>query len=446
MVPRVLTIAGSDSGGGAGIQADLKTITLLGGYGMSAVTALTAQNTLGVAGIHEIPAVFVAQQLDVVITDIGVDAAKTGMLSNSIILRTVCQKLREFRVPNLVVDPVMVSKNEARLLSPEAEDTLRKELLPLARVITPNIPEAEVLAQKKINNPKEMREAAIRIQKMGARNVLIKGGHLRGPALDVLYDGKHFYEFVGERIETPHTHGTGCTLSAAIAVELGKGQALRDAIGTAKKFISLAIRMAVPLGQGRGPVNHYGPINREIEKYPVIQKLKSAFHILRGKNIASLLPEVQSNLGYALPLAQDPGDVAAFPGRFVRVGQEVTKVSDPEFGASQHIAQIILTVMTHDPEMRSAMNIRYGQDILAQARRMGLRVKHFSRQDEPLPVKRKEGASLSWGVQWVLERTSQIPDIISDRGDVGKEPMIRVLGRDPEEVAGKVLCLLRKRK
>jgi hydroxymethylpyrimidine/phosphomethylpyrimidine kinase len=339
----------------------------------------------------------------------------------------------------------MVSKNEARLLSPEAEDTLRKELIPLARVITPNIPEAEVLAQKKINNPKEMRDAAVRIQKMGARNVLIKGGHLRGPALDVLYDGKHFHEFVGERIETPHTHGTGCTLSAAIAVELAKGRSLRDAIGTAKRFISLAIRMAAPLGHGRGPVNHYGPINREIEKYPVLQKLKSAFHILHGKNITNLLPEVQSNLGYALPMAQDPGDVAAFPGRFVRVGQEVTKVSDPEFGASQHIAQIILTVMTHDPEMRSAMNIKYGQDLLAQARRMGLRMKHFNRQDEPLPVKRKEGASLSWGVQRVLERTSRIPDIIFDRGDVGKEPMIRVLGRDPEEVVRKVLCLLRKR-
>jgi len=442
-MPRVLTIAGSDSSGGAGIQADLKTITLLGGYGMSAVTALTAQNTLGVAGIQETPPAFVAQQLEAVLTDIGVDAAKTGMLSSSAILRVVCQKIRAFRVANLVVDPVMVSKNGARLLSPEGEDALRKELIPLARIITPNIPEAEVLAGRKIRNPKEMREAAVQIRKMGARNVLIKGGHLRGPALDLLFDGKRFFEFVSERIETPHTHGTGCTLSAAIAVELGKGQPLREAIGAAKQFISLAIRLAVPLGHGRGPVNHFASIKRDLEKYPVIQKLKSAFDLLRGKEIAGLLPEVQSNLGYALPWAREPEDVAAFPGRFVRLGREVTKVSDPEFGASRHIAQIILTVMAHDPEMRSAMNIRYGEKILAQARRMGLRMKHFNRRDEPPSVKRKEGSSLSWGVQWVLERTSKIPDIIFDRGDVGKEPMIRVLGRDPEEVARKVLRLLK---
>ena len=441
MMPRVLTIAGSDSSGGAGIQADLKTITLLGGYGMSAVTALTAQNTLGVAGIQETPPSFVAQQLEAVLTDIGVDAAKTGMLSSSAILRVVCQKLRAFRISNVVVDPVMVSKNGAKLLSREAEETLRRELIPLARLITPNIPEAEVLTQRKIRNPKEMREAAVQIREMGARNVLIKGGHLRGPALDLFFDGKHFFEFTGERIATPHTHGTGCTLSAAIAVGLGKGQSLQEAIGAAKQFISLAIRSAAPLGHGRGPVNHFASINRELEKYPVIQKLKSAFQLLRGKEIADLLPEVQSNLGYALPWAREPEEVAAFPGRFVRLGQEVTKVADPEFGASRHIAQIILTVMAYDPEMRSAMNIKYGGEILAQARRMGLRVKHFNRQDEPRPVKRKEGSILSWGVHGVLEKTSKIPDIIFDRGDVGKEPMIRVLGRDPEDVVRKVLCL-----
>jgi len=441
MMPRILTIAGSDSGGGAGIQADLKTITLLGGYGMSVITALTAQNTLGVSGIHEVPADFVAKQLEAVLTDIGADAAKTGMLSNSMIIRAVCGSLRRFRIPNLVVDPVMVSKNGARLLSPEAEDTLRQELIPLARVITPNIPEAEVLAQKKIRKATDLREAAVRIQKMGARYVLIKGGHLRGPALDLLFDGKKFYEFYGERIQTPHTHGTGCTLSAAIAAELGKGKTVREAIANAKQYIRAAIRFATPLGHGRGPVNHYAPLQRELEKYEVIQKLKRAFQILSGKKIVNLLPEVQSNLGYALPFARTPEEVAAFPGRFVRAGQEILKVADPEFGASRHIAQIVLTVMGHDPEMRSAMNIKYGVEILARARKAGLRVKHFNRQDEPPQVKRKEGSSLSWGVQWVLTRTSQIPDLIFDRGDVGKEPMIRVLGRNPEEVAQKVLRL-----
>ena len=441
MVPRILTIAGSDSGGGAGIQADLKTITLLGGYGMSAITALTAQNTLGVFGIFEVPPDFVARQLEVVLTDIGVDAVKTGMLGGSDVVKTVSRKLRRIRVPNLVVDPVMVSKNGARLLNPEAEEFLRRELIPLAMVVTPNIPEAEVLTGKRIRTPKEMREAAVRIRKMGARHVLIKGGHLRGPAIDLLYDGERFQEFAAERVQTLHTHGTGCTLSAAIATELGKGKNLQEAVAAAKQFLTAAIRLATPLGHGRGPVNHYGPIRREIEKYEVIRRLKEAFHLLRRENIVGLLPEVQSNLGYALPWALGFEDVAAFPGRFVRAAGELTKVADPDFGASRHIAQIILTAMGHDPEMRSAMNVRYDKGVLRRARKAGLSVRDFNRRDEPPAVKRKEGSSLSWGVQAVLKRSRQTPDIIFDRGDVGKEPMIRVLGRDPEEVTKKVLRL-----
>jgi len=441
VTPRVLTIAGSDSGGGAGIQADLKTITLLGGYGMSAVTALTAQNTLGVFGIQEIPPEFVEKQLEAVLTDIGADAAKTGMMGGSSVLKVVCRKLRKFRIPNLVVDPVMVSKNGARLLNPEAEDALRRELIPLATVVTPNIPEAEVLTGRKIRTAKEVREAAVRIRKMGARHVLIKGGHLRGAAIDLLYDGDRFQEFEEERVQTPHTHGTGCTLSAAIAVELGKGKGLRESVAAAKRFLTAAIRMAAPLGHGRGPVNHYGPIRQEIEKYEVIRKLKDAFETLRRGGIVDLLPEVQSNLGYALPWAQEFGDIAAFPGRFVRAAGELTRVADPDFGASRHIARIILTAMAHDPEMRSAMNIRFGEEILKRARKAGFSVTHFDRRDEPRSVKRKEGSSLSWGVQAVLERTRETPDIIFDRGDVGKEPMIRVLARNPEEVAKKVLRL-----
>ena len=209
----------------------------------------------------------------------------------------------------------------------------------------------------------------------------------------------------------------------------------------AKQFLTSAIRMAVPLGHGRGPVNHYGPIRREIEKYEVIRRLRDAFQVLRRENIVGLLPEVQSNLGYALPWAQEFGDVAAFPGRFVRAAGELIKVADPEFGTSRHIAQIILTAMARDPEMRSAMNVKFDEDVLTRARKAGLSVKHFNRRDEPRSVKRKEGSSLSWGVQAVLKRAREIPDIIFDRGDVGKEPMIRVLGRTPEEVAKKVLRL-----
>ena len=442
MMPRVLTVAGSDSGGGAGIQADLKTIALLGGFGMSAVTALTAQNTLGVKGIHEVPARFVAQQMEAVLADIGVDAMKTGMLGNSAIVRAVCQIARKYRLAKIVVDPVMVATRRARLLSPAAEETLKKELLPLARVITPNLPESEVLTGKKIRSLKDMRAAAAQIHKMGARNVLIKGGHLAGDPVDVFFDGRKFHELAAERITTPHTHGTGCTISAAIAVELARGISALEAVRKAKAFVTSAIQFSLPLGQGRGPVNPYAPAAREIERYRVIQGLKAAFQELQEKRVGYLFPEVQSNLGYALPFAGGIGDVAAFPGRLVRLGKEITRVADPEFGASQHIAKIILTAMAHDPEMRSAMNLRFMEEILARARKVGLAASHFDRKEERAGVKRREGASFCWRVHRVLQKAKKIPDIIFDRGDVGKEPMVRVFGRDPGEVVSKILLLL----
>jgi len=266
MMPRVLTVAGSDSGGGAGIQADLKTITLLGGYGMSAVTALTAQNTLGVKGIHRVPVDFVAQQMEAVLSDIGADAMKTGMLVSSSIVRAVCRLARKYRLSKIVVDPVMVATRGRRLLSSAAGETLKNELLPLALVITPNLLEAEVLTGRKVRGLKEMREAAVQIHAMGARNVLLKGGHLPGKAVDIFFDGRKFHELAAERIATPHTHGTGCTTSAAIAVELAKGNSPLEAVRRAKDFITSAIKYSLPLGRGQGPVNPYGSAAREIEK------------------------------------------------------------------------------------------------------------------------------------------------------------------------------------
>ena len=257
---RVLTIAGSDSGGGAGIQADLKTITVLGGFGMSVITALTAQNTLGVQGIHEVPPAFVALQFDAVASDIGVDAAKTGMLLSTEILRVVAAKIRQYGIDKLVVNPVMVAKGGAKLIREDAREMLIKELVPLAFVITPNIPEAEVLAGIPVTSPDGMKAAASIIHGMGARHVVVKGGHLSGAALDILYDGKRFYEFTAARIDTRDTHGTGCTFSAAIATGLAKGQGVAEAVAEAKKYVEKAIRYACRLGNGHGPVNHLAPL------------------------------------------------------------------------------------------------------------------------------------------------------------------------------------------
>ena len=262
---RILTVAGSDSGGGAGIQADLKTITILGGFGTSVVTALTAQNTLGVHGIFDVPPAFVADQFDAVATDIGIDAAKTGMLATSDVIRTVAAKVRQYGIEKLVVDPVMVAKGGTALIRDEAKLTLIKELVPLAQILTPNIPEAETLAGMPITSLDDMKEAARIIGRLGARNVVIKGGHLAGDAADLLYDGSGFRLFSTPRIATADTHGTGCTYSAALATCLGRGMKVLEAVAEAKRYITEAVRFAWRVGGGHGPTNHLAPLFRTQE-------------------------------------------------------------------------------------------------------------------------------------------------------------------------------------
>jgi hydroxymethylpyrimidine/phosphomethylpyrimidine kinase len=258
-----MTIAGSDSGGGAGIQADLKTFQALGVYGASTLTAITAQNTLGVTAVHEIPTDVIAAQIDAVVSDIGVDAAKTGMLSSAEIIATVADRVRHWQLERLVVDPVMVAKSGDRLLREDAIEALVHELLPLAFVLTPNVPEAEVLIGHSLRTDADFRAAAREIVAMGPRAVVMKGGHREGAAIDLLFDGRDFLVLESERFDTPNTHGTGCTLSAAIAAGLAGGQSVQDAVAAAKRYVTEAIRRSEPLGAGHGPVAHDWPLTRQ---------------------------------------------------------------------------------------------------------------------------------------------------------------------------------------
>ena len=251
-----LTIAGSDSSGGAGIQADIKTMTANGVYAMSAVTALTAQNTTGVTAIMEVTPEFLAVQLDRIFTDIFPDAVKTGMVSSSELIRTIADKLRQYKAGNIVVDPVMVATSGARLISEEAIGTLKTELLPLADVVTPNIPEAEVLSGINVTDTDSMVKAAELISTNYGTAVLLKGGHSLNDANDLLFDKGRAVWFNGERIDNPNTHGTGCTLSSAIASNLAKGYDMPKAIRAAKNYISGALAYGLDLGKGSGPMNH----------------------------------------------------------------------------------------------------------------------------------------------------------------------------------------------
>lgn len=258
-IPRVLTIAGSDSGGGAGIQADLKTLTAHKVYGLSVITSLTAQNTLGVKAIYDLPADFIKIQIDTVLKDIGCDSVKIGMLSNKENIKLVSEKISDYELKNVILDPVMVATSGDKLLKDDSINVLKSLLIPLSYLLTPNIREAELLTNSTINSTDDMKKAAADIITLGCKYVLIKGGHLHENenALDILYDGKKFYKFSARRIKTKNTHGTGCTYSSAIAANLAKNLDLLTSISNAKNYVTEAISNSFSIGEGNGPLNHY---------------------------------------------------------------------------------------------------------------------------------------------------------------------------------------------
>ncbi|MEE9912411.1 MAG: bifunctional hydroxymethylpyrimidine kinase/phosphomethylpyrimidine kinase [Deltaproteobacteria bacterium] len=259
---KVLCVGGSDAGGGAGIQADLKAVHACGGYGTSVITALTAQNTLGVQDIFPVPPKFIAAQLDAVLSDIGADAVKTGMLMTAGAVHALVHRIEQYKLTNVVVDPVMIAKGGRAMMQEAAKQTIIKKLLPLTRLITPNIPEAESLANMKIRSVAAMKKAAVAIFDLGVKNVVIKGGHLPGRksfgSTDILYDGKEFYEFSADWIETKNTHGTGCTYASALAAGLAQGKNIFQAVEQAKRMVTQAIEQSLCLGHGHGPVNIIG--------------------------------------------------------------------------------------------------------------------------------------------------------------------------------------------
>jgi len=337
-----------------------------------------------------------------------------------------------------VVDPVMVAKSGDTLLDEDARETLKSVLLPLATVVTPNLPEAAVLCQSPVNTSAEMHDAARRIHDLGPSHVVIKGGHLQGRPVDLLFDGKDFHTFDAPRLNQRNTHGTGCTFSAALATLLANGLAIVDAVAQAKEFVTRAIAAGLAIGAGHGPTNPYIHIANIKEHPTVLAELKRAVDYLVQQRLGMMIPEVRSNLGYALPGALDYGDVAGFPGRISQVGDAVLICKDPVFGGSRHIARVIMAAMKHAPELRSAMNIRYSPTILAACEKLGYRLAFFDRRHEPRDVKEREGSTLEWGTDAAFRGLSETPDLVYDMGDVGKEPMIRILGTNPLEVVEKV--------
>ncbi len=438
---KILSIAGSDSGGGAGIQADLKTILSLGGYGMSAITALTAQNTLGAHAITLMDPDFVAKQIDVVLSDIGADCVKTGMLGNEDIVNSVADQLTKHRVEKLVVDPVMLSKTNSVLLDESGQKAIVKRLFPICYLLTPNIPEAETFLGIEIKDVSDMKKAAKKLRKMGPKYVLVKGGHLRDAPVDVLHDGRQDYEFETLRVRTRHTHGTGCTLSAAISTLLAGGMPVMECIDKAKRHLYRALRFSLGIGKGVGPLNHYASIAREIARTNVIEELDKALQRLKRLNIGYLIPEVQSNLAYAIPYAETVNDVASFPGRIVRFVNTIDTLKGARFGASRQIHHLVLAAMEYDPDRRAAMSIAYSATLVNRIRSLGYKVAEFDRNRTPPDLQLEEGSTLAWGVQDVMEELGRVPDAIFDKGALGKVPLIRLFGKAPSSIVDLVAKL-----
>ncbi|MDY0386726.1 MAG: bifunctional hydroxymethylpyrimidine kinase/phosphomethylpyrimidine kinase [Methanolobus sp.] len=432
-IPIILTMAGSDSGGGAGIEADIKTIASLGIHTTCAITSVTSQNTTGVLSAYDIPCEVIRNQIDAVCEDMNIIWAKSGMLSSSDIISTVAKMVKTYDL-KLVVDPVMAAEAGGDLLRKDAITTLKQKLLPVSEVVTPNINEANILSGMQITNIDEAKKAAKLISQTGVKIVIVTGGHL--DASDIMYNSKtDSYTIIPGTFVKGGTHGSGCTYSAALAASLAQGYKIDEAAKKAKDFVVEAIKGSVPVGKGVGPVNQLSHVLKNSERYAVLQDLKNGVDVLvHSKHFAKLIPEVGSNIAMALLSAASGLEVAAVTGRIVKLKGIPHVVGEIDFGASEHVALILLTAMKHNPRSRACMNIRYSQDLVDICRELDLSTSSFAREDEPVDTQ-----AMDWGTSQAINKYGAVPDIIYDKGAIGKEAMISIMGQSATEIANRAV-------
>jgi hydroxymethylpyrimidine kinase / phosphomethylpyrimidine kinase / thiamine-phosphate diphosphorylase len=438
-----LTIAGSDSGGGAGIQADLKTFSSLGVFGKTIITSITSQNSFGVRSTYDLTTDVIEQQFRAISEDKKCQAVKTGMLGNKETVCLVAKLIKKNRLKNVVVDPVVLASSGKRLLTRSGVEALKKHLLPIASLVTPNIKEAELLSGVKIKSESDRKKAARIILKTGVKATLITGGHLKGNPEDLLLDDKGVRIFSSERLSKIDMHGSGCVFSAAIAARLAKGIPLQEAIEYAKEYVGQAIVGWVASGNGTPCVEPFSAIYRESEKKQCLSDLEDAIAIFTKERIGNLVPEVQTNLGLGLSNAKKHEDVLAVPGRVIKNGEDIFTGARPKFGGSRHVANIVLTVMQHEPNKRAVMNIKYTDTLLKICKKLKFKIASFDRSKEPKKVRVREGSSLEWGTDKAITSFGSVPDIIYDLGGIRKEEMIRVISEDMESLVKKILDIHR---
>jgi hydroxymethylpyrimidine/phosphomethylpyrimidine kinase len=438
-----LSIAGSDSGGGAGIQADLKTFSALGVYGCTAVTAITAQNTKQVADIFETSGSMVEQQIRSIMIDMPPNAIKIGMVYSSPIIDAVYRSIKSAKVP-IVLDPILAAGTGAKLLRRDAYESFVSKLIPVSTLITPNKIEAEKLAGIAIRTENEAIEAARKIKKIGAENVIVKGGHFESAqVMDLMLDSRdNLIKFTNPRVKIKESHGSGCNFSSAVTAYLAEGMTLKQACKMANQYVHAALKNVVRIGKGLPITNPLSAIYRDANCYRTqvaLQQAVDQVNTLDG--FYRLIPETQTNFVYALFNAADISDVAAVRGRIVKFDNTVSPASCVKFGASSHVASAVIAYMTIDPAFRSAINIKFEERLIKVCKSL-FSVASYDRSREPKKIKRKEGSSILWGISNALSKNPKA-DVIYHTGDLGKEPMINVFGRNPSQVLSKIKAILK---
>lgn len=430
----VLSIAGSDSSSGAGIQADLKTLSSLGTYGCSAITAITVQNTKNIFEVFPIPSEIVIRQINSILNDIRIDAIKIGMVYDEIIINKIFKILNNTKIP-IIVDPIFTSTSGKNLIKYEAIKALTKKILPIATIITPNINEATQLSGIDIKNKEDLVKSLTKMKKLGPKNVIVKGGHLLSEhSIDTLIDDKlNIIEFSNSRISIPENHGSGCNFSAALSAYISQGYEIPIACKLANEFINSVLKNLLYIGKGYPVTDTALTTSSSAFKFHVIEELSIAINELEAiTDVGKLIPETQSNFAYAIPNATSIKEVAGIKGRIVRIDQKVKASSCIEFGATQHIASAVISYMNINPLMRAGFNIKYDKKIIELLQSF-MKISEYDRRLEPQKLKEKEGYTIQWGVKKAILKDKEVRGIYH-KGDIGKEPMIILFGHNPAEI------------
>ena len=443
----VLVIGGSDPSGGAGVQTDIKAITALGLHAAAIPTCTTIQNTQRVKGFSCQKPDLIAQQIDMIMEDMNICFVKIGMLGSSENGSLLAKMIKRFQWKT-ILDPVLRSSSNDPLSTTESLASLKKELISQSYIFTPNIDEASIITNRSIHTLDDMKDAAEDIISIGAQHVVIKGGHgVQEQVSDVFFDGEKHIVYSLPRIPQKKAHGSGCTFSSLIAGYLALGNPIEKAVQQAKQSLWMMIKRGYTPGKGMDVLDvssialAFAPyFCSKPEKFTIWNTLSEAIETIPNLLDPSLVPEVGINVGYALPHAKTPKDICALSGRIIKSSLQITACGVLRFGASHHIAAIILAAMQSDPQLRSAMNIKYSKENLTRCENKGFIISSFDRKNEPVSV----SSTMEWGTTQALEHSTAIPDIIYDTGAPGKEPMIRILGTSPQDVIKKLRLIAEK--